>query len=265
MKASKAKSLRIDSIKNNPSNVFSFISNHRPNNPTPRRHIPLRGVLSFISIPTAQQKLSAARGGDCNFIYHFYFYRLLDFFGRAVGDTLMPAFTLAQNEQIVLMARRHWFFVVIAMIKPLILALVPWLAAFALAFFKLSFINLEMATLLFWYFAWLFWFGCFCWGVFIWVDWYLDLWILTNQKIIDIQQMGLFKRLVMTYVIDNIQGVSVKTRGPLAAFFKYGDAEIKISGQANAVIFCQIPNPQLVQEKIIQVHQEYQKSLASQP
>lgn len=163
------------------------------------------------------------------------------------------------------MARRHWFFVAIAMLKPIILAVLPWLTAFALAFLNLSPANEQAAALLFWYFAWLFWFLCFGWGVLIWVDWYLDLWILTNQKIIDIQQMGLFKRLVMTYGINNIQGVAIKTGGPLAAFFKYGDAEIKISGQANAVVFREIPNATLVQDKILQAHQEYLKTLGTNP
>ncbi len=175
----------------------------------------------------------------------------------------MSAFTLAPNEQVILMARRHWFFVAIALLKPLLLALVPWLVAFALAFFDLSPANEQAATLLFWYFTWLFWFLCFCYGVLIWLDWYLDLWILTNQKIIDIQQMGLFKRLVMTYSINNIQGVAVKTGGPLATFFKYGDAEIKIAGQANAVVFRQIPQTQIVQDKILQAHQEYLKSFGA--
>lgn len=173
----------------------------------------------------------------------------------------MPAFTLAENEQIILMARRHWFFVAIAMLKPIILAILPWLAALALAFLNLSPDNEQAATLLFWYFAWLFWSLCFCWGVLIWVDWYLDLWVLTNQKIIDIQQTGLFQRLVMTYSINNIQGVTIKTGGLLATFFKYGDAEVKIAGQANAVVFREIPNATLVQDKILQAHQEYLRSL----
>ncbi|HRY52240.1 MAG TPA: hypothetical protein P5089_00095 [Candidatus Portnoybacteria bacterium] len=177
----------------------------------------------------------------------------------------MPAFTLAQNEQIVLMARRHWFFLAVSLLKAVAVSLVPWVVAFALAFFDLSFVNQQAFSAVFWYFALIFWFISFCYGVLIWVDWYLDLWILTNQKIIDIQQMGLFKRLVMTYVIDNIQGVAIKTHGPLASFFKYGDAEIKISGQANPVVFQQIPNAALVQEKILQTHQEYEKNLATQP
>ena len=173
----------------------------------------------------------------------------------------MPAFTLAPNEQIILMARRHWFFVAIAMLKPVLLALLPWLIAFSLAFFDLSMANRQAFTVLFWYYSWLFWSVCFCWGVLIWVDWYLDLWVLTSQKIIDIQQMGLFRRLVMTYSIDNIQGVTVKTGGPLATFFKYGNAEIKILGQQNPVIFREIPNAALVQDKILHTHQNYLKNL----
>jgi len=172
----------------------------------------------------------------------------------------MPAFILAPNEQIILTARRHWFFMVVSLLKAATLSLVPWLAAFALAFFDLSLANQQAFATLFWYFAWLFWFLCFCWGVLIWLDWYLDLWILTNQKIIDIQQMGLFKRLVMTYSIDNIQGVVTKTVGPFAAFFKYGDAEIKIMGQADAVVFKKIPHAQIVQDKILQAHQDYLKN-----
>jgi len=175
----------------------------------------------------------------------------------------MFAFTLSPNEKIVLMARRHWFFVLIALLKPVALAILPWLVAFIISLFNLSLTNEQAAAFIFWYFAWLFWSICFCWGVLIWVDWYLDLWILTNQKIIDIQQMGLFKRLVMTYGINNVQGVVVKTGGPFATFLKYGDAEIKIAGQANAVVFREIPQPLLVQDKILQTHQDYLRNLGA--
>ncbi|MDD2753288.1 MAG: hypothetical protein PHT44_01640 [Candidatus Portnoybacteria bacterium] len=173
----------------------------------------------------------------------------------------MPAFILAPNEQIILTARRHWFFMIVSLLKAVALALVPWLIAFALAFFDLSLANQQAFATLFWYFAWLFWLLCFCWGVLIWLDWYLDIWVLTNQKIIDIQQMGLFKRLIMTYGIDNIQGVTTRTSGPFSSLLKYGDAEIKIAGQADAVAFKQIPQPQMVQDKILQAHQDYLKNM----
>ena len=67
----------------------------------------------------------------------------------------------------------------------------------------------------------------------------------------------------MTYGINNIQGVAIKTVGPLAAFFKYGDAEIKIIGQADSVVFKQIPNAQIVQDKILQAHQDYLKNVST--
>ena len=64
-------------------------------------------------------------------------------------------------------------------------------------------------------------------------DYYLDVWILTNQRIFDIEQRGLFNRHISVFEINKIQDVNVKIEGIIATFIKYGDVNILIKEADN--------------------------------
>ncbi|TSC53722.1 MAG: hypothetical protein LiPW39_105 [Parcubacteria group bacterium LiPW_39] len=169
----------------------------------------------------------------------------------------MPAFTLAPNEQIILLLRRHWLRLTLKLAEVGILIFVPPLIYLLLVFVWPSLMQNEGANPIFWYFALLFWLitSGFLWLA--WLDWYLDIWLVTNQRIIDIEQRRLFNRRVLACGLDKIQNVTAKTGGLLATFFKYGNVEIKTADETSQIIFYQVPSPNVVQDKILQAHQEY--------
>lgn len=87
-------------------------------------------------------------------------------------------------------------------------------------------------------------------GLHKWVEWYLDLFILTDQRIIRIDQKGLFNRKVIEYSYDNIENVTYEISGVLAMAFGYGDVKVQSSENKNEITIDKVPDPKKVQEMI---------------
>lgn len=87
----------------------------------------------------------------------------------------------------------------------------------------------------------------------LWMDWYLDAWILTNERIIDIKQTGLFGRDVSEFKLDRIQDVTVHAKGVFPTIFNYGDVRIQTAGEKVDFIFEQVPSPYKVKDTILKV------------
>jgi len=170
---------------------------------------------------------------------------------------MTTAFTLAPDEKIIVILRRHRLILAMSLIKVGLAALIPLVVALILAFWQPFLIAAQPGAAIFWYLASLFWLIVWCWGILVWLDWYLDIWALTNRRLIDIEQEKFFHRQVLECSLDKVQNVTCKINGPLATFFKYGNVEIKTADQATLLVFEQIPFPNQIQNAILQAHQEY--------
>lgn len=73
-------------------------------------------------------------------------------------------------------------------------------------------------------------------GFYYWVGWFYSVFILTNSRVIDIHQKGLFNRKVSEIGLDKIQSVNYETKGIQAAIFKFGDINIQTYGSADWVL-----------------------------
>lgn len=85
------------------------------------------------------------------------------------------------------------------------------------------------------------------------VDYYLDLWIVTNERIIDINQVGLFKRTVAELDLKKIQDVSSDITGFFATFFNYGDVGIQSAGATQKFGFHKVPKPHEVRTQVLKL------------
>mgnify|MGYP001589399367 FL=1 len=96
------------------------------------------------------------------------------------------------------------------------------------------------------------------WELIIWQLWFyaltmylLDVWIVTNQRIIDSTQRGFFNRSVSELHNSRIQDISVKVSGLFQSLLKFGDLEVQTAGTENKFRFLQIPNPVEVKNVIM--------------
>lgn len=158
------------------------------------------------------------------------------------------------NENVILFLRRHWFvfFVHILTIMTAIFGLI-----FIHIFFNLfadDLLKEEYSSLLFF---------CeslgtlFIWNLFfmLWLDFYLDAWIVTNERIINIDQKGFFNREISELKLTKIQDVTSEIIGIIPTILSYGNIYVQTAGEKERFDFCQIPNPNEVKNMIVQLQE----------
>lgn len=77
----------------------------------------------------------------------------------------------------------------------------------------------------------------------IFIDYYLDVWIITDQRIISIEQKGLFNRTINEVRFERIQDITSVVPGFFATYFKYGNVFIQTAGESERMVLKQIPDP----------------------
>jgi len=79
--------------------------------------------------------------------------------------------------------------------------------------------------------------------VIAWFDFYFDIHIVTDRRVVDINQNKLFHREISELNLEDIEDVSVNYIGILKTIFNYGDIEIQTAGVRNNFHFPDIANP----------------------
>lgn len=105
------------------------------------------------------------------------------------------------------------------------------------------------------------------WFLFLWVglslkftNYFLDIWIVTDKRIIDVDQKALFNRRVVYMNLDRIQDVSVETKGLLRTIFKVGDVHVQTAGAETNFVIKDARSPSSVKEAILKASAEFGKN-----
>lgn len=56
-----------------------------------------------------------------------------------------------------------------------------------------------------------------------WMSWYYSVYIVTNERLIEIKQKGFFNRRVTEFGLDKVQNINYHIGGFQAVIFQYGD------------------------------------------
>ena len=168
------------------------------------------------------------------------------------------------DEEIILLLRRHWHAIVkyfLVLILEVVLPVIVFIIFTQFTEFvweKGSPISVAVffSASAYYLFIWLFFFHH-------WVEYYLDVWVVTNQRIINIEQKALFSRTVSELNIDMIQDVTSEVKGKLATILKFGDVHIQTAAEEKRFIFEQIPHPQEVATRITELHIKQKKKVNS--
>lgn len=158
--------------------------------------------------------------------------------------------TFEPGEEIIMTANKHWFVFVSSSLPFLLLIILPLiLIAVFSGIFKMETYTggsspaLFFATL--WYLA--------LWIAFFvkWTDYYLDVFILTNKRVIYISQKGLFSRRISSTSLDRVQDVSAEASGMMETFLHYGNVHVQTAGEEQEFTLHGLPNPNVVKDKIL--------------
>ena len=104
----------------------------------------------------------------------------------------------------------------------------------------------------------------FIWMLFfiIWIDYYFDVWIVTNERIVNIEQRGLFSRGVSELELENIQDITVEVLGIIPTFLNYGDLYVQTAAEKERFVFHNVPNPYAIKDLIMNLQKTHEKKEA---
>ncbi len=93
-----------------------------------------------------------------------------------------------------------------------------------------------------------------------WINYYLDVWILTDERLIDIDQRSLFSRSISELNLEQVQNVKAETKGFLSTLLHFGDVNVETAGaEVGRFTFRSIPKPFEVEEKVLILAEEFMK------
>jgi len=94
-------------------------------------------------------------------------------------------------------------------------------------------------------------------------DYYLDIWIVTSERILATEQKGLFNRVASELHLAAVQDVTSELRGMVGTFLDFGDVQVQTAGEKERFQFDNVDHPEKVKETIIRLIEEDKKRHAS--
>lgn len=157
------------------------------------------------------------------------------------------------GEEVIMSLHPHWYTLLSKVLVLFMLGLAP-------IFFLIIFGQFILAHNLIPLFSFL---ACAYYMVIWWWFFYnltlysLDTWIISNVRIIDSTQVGLFHREVSELNISKIEDVSIDVDGATQTTFNYGTVEVQTAAKDSKFIFRNVPDPQAVKDTIAKVMSDY--------
>lgn len=164
------------------------------------------------------------------------------------------------DEEIILIRRRHPIVLLSHIIFMILMIFVPFIVYFSLS----SFFGVKISGVLWQLFLFLtgLYYFLVCAIIFrIIIDYYLDVWIVSNQRLIAIEQKGLFNRVITEVRYNRIQDITSQVLGFIPTFFRFGNISIQTAAEQERMVFKQIPHPIETRQVIAEA---YRKALEQQ-
>jgi hypothetical protein len=159
------------------------------------------------------------------------------------------------SEEIFLVMRQHWVTfalrLAVWLIFVVILILADWLIP-TYAPFLLESPYVEIWSLVKSVYLMLLLLGLFI----LWIIYYLNLQIITNERVVDIDQHSLLHHKISELYLSRVQDVTAEVRGFLPTFFNYGNVYIQTAGETERFTFSNISNPTSVSKLILDLYEK---------
>jgi uncharacterized membrane protein YdbT with pleckstrin-like domain len=161
---------------------------------------------------------------------------------------------IEKGEKIIFEIRRHSFVLFTRMLSVFMLTIIP---AFLIKIvgqlnIAVTFGDKSALTVVVFFYA--FWILIMWIVAFVfWTDNHLDVWVITNKKIIAIEQKGLFNREISYIHFDKVQDITTEVHGITATILDYGEIHIQTAGEQKEFIMKNIKDPKKSREKINEI------------
>ncbi len=162
------------------------------------------------------------------------------------------------NEHVVLEVRRHWIVFFAQGVLLLFAGLMPVIMYEFVTRIIVLHIPTAMNISLFLSLLYILWILT-LWIIFFveWTRYYLDVWYITEKRIIDIEQKGFFDREVSSIRFDKIQDITVEVRGIIATFLNYGNVEVQTASESGGnFVMKGAAKPEVIRKTVFSNHNE---------
>jgi uncharacterized membrane protein YdbT with pleckstrin-like domain len=159
-----------------------------------------------------------------------------------------------EGEEVVLVIRKHIITLLPYALHIILMCLLPvifysFIVPYALpAFLEEPYSGLFILLSVIYYgFVWIIIFT-------IWADYYLDIWIVTNERLINIEQIGFFNRVVSELDLKRIQDITSGVHGMIPTMFGFGNIHIQTAAEEGKFDLKSVPHPVTVRRQITKLY-----------
>ena len=162
---------------------------------------------------------------------------------------------LHDGEQMLAVRRKSWFVFASTSTVAGLLLLTPILLGLILSAPKLSVLHGPWISL------YILGSALIEWVIWLWLftallNYYLDVFIITNERIIHIEQKGLFHRSTSELRLSRVQDVQVEHRGFIETLFHFGTIIVQSAAERAGFVFELMDRPEEVKELIMSAHRK---------
>lgn len=191
--------------------------------------------------------------------------QMRDLIGKKGKDTLLTSFSTfpakvcfesqEDQEAVILFLRQHPIVMIPWMAISLFMLALPSVFSFFPPYASLPG-NYQLVVTLGWY---LFVFG---YALSKFMGWFFNIYIVTDERVVDVDFVNILFRKISTAKIDEIQDVNITSSGALETFFGYGSIFIQTAAEVSEFEFLAIPKPDQVGKILNQlIDQEEQEKI----
>lgn len=140
---------------------------------------------------------------------------------------------LDTDEKILKAVHKHWFILFTRIFGIIFFAFLPLIIIYIFPHIPFLIPHVDnfviyISYILFFYLAYL----LIIWMILfnIWTDHYLDTWIVTNKRVIVIDQRGLFSRTSGSFRLERLQDLNIEMHGIIETFLNFGTIQAQTAG-----------------------------------
>jgi uncharacterized membrane protein YdbT with pleckstrin-like domain len=155
-----------------------------------------------------------------------------------------------KGEKIILLLRQHLATQIMVVLEIVFLFLLPIIVSPVVMVFRVDVFSYLGTNQVFWVVL--------CWYFFVlgftfykFIHWYFNVYILTNERIIDFDFKGVLNSETAYANLNQIQDVSPKIVGFSGTFFHYGDVYIQTASEVPEFDFESVKFPDEVAQRIL--------------
>jgi len=150
---------------------------------------------------------------------------------------LFDKISLEPEEKIIKTVRKHWFIITIELVGIIIVGISPLILAFVSLLLPSDstihqLFNANFTVILFFVLTWLL-FTTFA-ATSAWTHYYLDLWVITDRRIIVIDQIHFFNRKVSNFRLERLQDIKVTVNGIIPTLLNFGTVRAQTASAAES-------------------------------